>query len=179
MIVQNWFKIWYYFSVSTKESDHTVVIDYLCLGYKRKFNSMESINSRINRAARLSSKKIVTAGVYTDFHYFTGNFKPSYRWFKRLYNNPTKYNLLTNNCLQNAAYALSLGICSGSYADEYQKALKALTYMTIPNSASFALYHFEKNVSTYYRLPWYMKLFRKDPYYYFYNSIYFENYKYY
>ena len=44
--------------------------------------------------------------------------------------------------------------------------------MTIPNSADFALSHFEGSISSYYKLPWYKKMFRKEPYYYFYNSIY-------
>ena len=99
----------------------------------------------------------------------------SYNYAKLIFQHPDNYNLLINNCLQTVAKALSYGKCSGPYASSYQKAITLLLGMTIPNSASYAMWYFMDTFKVYDSWNWFLKLIRKPPYYYFYNSIYTEN----
>lgn len=147
---------WYYCSVSSKDNDTTMIVDFLYLGHKLKFNdSISNVNKYIDEAIKRQKRyypckpNIITGGVYTSMHYFTGDFYESFKYFSNLHYHPKKYNLIYDNCLQNAAYALSLGMCTGELADEYQEAINALTYMTVPNSAEYALYHFENTIREY------------------------------
>lgn len=159
----------YYFSVNGKGNGSKKVIEFLRFGKNINIKNLKLINGNIYVASR---SNLATYREYDSRYYFKGDFSKSYEWFYNLYKNPDNYNLINNNCLQTAAHALSLGICKGEYAEDYELAIFYLSTMTIPNSANNAMYHFETSISTYYKLPWYIQWFANDLFYYFNNSMY-------
>ena len=169
LVIQNGLFEWYYFSVSGKDNNSAMKIDFAYLGKIYHFTHIKQINNCINRCK--NAKNLITKGVYTDMYRFPGNFSPTKRYCSDLYDNKKrhKYNLLRQNCLQVAATALSKGRCTGTYKKQYTSVISYLQRMTIPNNALFAMQHFEKNIRTYYKLNWLQRMVVKEPFYYFYN----------
>ena len=154
---------WYYFCVVNKDKKSNMIIDF---GKINGFTlSMKSINNAIN-----NSKTKFTTKKYDSYYYITGTFR-LYSAANKYKRNPGKYNLISRNCLTLSQELLSKGTFSGSYKNYYKKAVSLLRMLKIPNDADFAFYYFTTNVKTYYKLPWYKKMLRKEPYYYFYNPV--------
>jgi RHS repeat-associated protein len=176
---------WYYFSVSGKQQNHSMLIDYHYLGQGKSITrrilngGVTFVNSLINKVAKSSPqqrfyREVYIAGVYNHMHYFTGSFYLSLEESKRVYRRHDKYNVFSNNCLTVAVELLQKGKCTGPLANEYNTAIKLLSYLYIPNDAEFALSYFESTINAYLiaqkgnwltRLIFYLRY--KDPYYYF------------
>lgn len=135
-----------------------MMIDFDYLGRGMELKSVSTVNYYINSVntwrRQFCRSEMIAGGVYTSMHYFVGDFHESYIYCKRLYQLPKIYNILFDNCLQNAAYALSLGTCTGEYAVEYQNEILILTTMTVPRDADLALSIFENTIEVYSSLSW-------------------------
>ena len=75
--------------------------------------------------------------------------------------NPEEYHFYFNSCMTASSYALSLGVCTGEMASEYQLMLSKMTRMKIPNQVDNAINHFKH----YYELTGFRRLIADGPYY--------------
>ncbi|MFT3950862.1 MAG: RHS repeat-associated core domain-containing protein [Oscillospiraceae bacterium] len=156
-------RYWYYFSVTNKQTNGTMIIDFKNVGYI--FYPSSCSVDLLNEIINVNSTKLAKKASYTDMHYITGDFTQTAIYCYNLASNPETYNLITNNCIEQASIALSKGTCTGKYSKEYTKAIKYLCKMTIPNNANDAFYYFEDHVASYYSASKLKKLFMRSPYY--------------
>jgi RHS repeat-associated protein len=154
---------WYYFCVVNKGEESKMEIEFGKIGAFTL--SMKSINKAIKNA-----KKRFTSKKYDSYYYLVGNFKlysSAYKYYKK----PGKYNLVSRNCLTMSQLLLSKGSCKGIYKNYYRDAINMLSLLKIPNDADFAFSYFTKNFRSCYTLPFYKRLFIREPYYYFYHPV--------
>ena len=132
LLVEN-YNSWYYFSVSDKKQDSSMIIDFC---YLVKFKNSKTLSALNNDLRSAHSKSLIRYNYkYNGIIYFPGYFSKSFYYFYEYIFSKPKYNLLFNNCLQVASRALSKGTPTGPFANTYRKSIKSLQNIIIPNVA--------------------------------------------